>query len=500
MKEKIFFEAKVKKSKSPISKVVEDLGINYPNESLGFLHAVYAKVDGKTPNKNKVILAKTVKDDVSQLRFTQANINHKRAGYVIGTILDSWVNDKTDEIEIVFSFYKSLYPSQWETVEKAIEDGEMSVSFELMVEKEDIVYLNDGVRKLKQVTFDGVGLLFPGVTPAYPNAKVLESANAIISSVFDNKTLLCASVKEAVNKIEIMLAKITKGTNKMDKKLKDALMAKFKEEVTVDLGEEAVKDWSEEQWEAELEKRASAEDEAKAEETVEDEAKAEETVEDEAKAEETVEAKEDYECKCVDCGKIIKSSEHCKDIKCSECGGEMRRKDRPGDGQNKASEEPEIEKVVMEREAVIKEKVILEPDKETVESDSEIVTKRDGKEITKEKVKTETVYTYAQVEEIKAKYEKEIKFLKENAKQVISVRAELGDFVKDLADEDLLDETKLENARLKKRIAELEGKPITTASDESEEDLITGHDEASQVDEETSDERIGTYLKDRYNK
>jgi len=244
MKEKIFFEAKVKKSKSPISKVISDLGINYPNESLGFLHAVYAKVDGKTPNKNKVILAKTVKDDVPQLRFTQANINHQRAGYVIGTILDAWVNAKTDEIEIVFSFYKSLYPSQWETVEKAIEDGEMSVSFELMVEKEDIVYLNGGIRKLKQVTFDGVGLLFPGVTPAYPNAKVLESANAIISSVFDNKTLLCASVKEAVNKIEIMLAKITKGTNKMDKKLKDALLAKFKEEVTVELGEEAVKDWS----------------------------------------------------------------------------------------------------------------------------------------------------------------------------------------------------------------------------------------------------------------
>jgi len=476
MKEKIFFEAKVKKSKSPISKVISDLGINYPNESLGFLHAVYAKVDGKTPNKNKVILAKTVKDDVPQLRFTQANINHQRAGYVIGTILDAWVNAKTDEIEIVFSFYKSLYPSQWETVEKAIEDGEMSVSFELMVEKEDIVYLNGGIRKLKQVTFDGVGLLFPGVTPAYPNAKVLESANAIISSVFDNKTLLCASVKEAVNKIEIMLAKITKGTNKMDKKLKDALLAKFKEEVTVELGEEAVKDWSEEQWEAELEKRASAEDEVKAEEVpAEEEIKAEEVVTEEVVAEE-VPAEEE-----------IKSEEVIAEAPIEEI--------------------VEAEKTVIEREAVIKEKVTLEPDKETVESDSEIVTKRDGKEVTKEKVKTETTYTYAEVEEIKAEYEKtikakdeEIEFIKENAHKVIEIRAELGEFVEDLSDADLLDDSKLENARLKKRVKELENKDVVKANDESDADLITGHDEQAQEEDETSDMRIGSYLKNRYGK
>lgn len=40
----------------------------------------------------------------------------------------------------------------------------------------------------------------------------------------------------------------------------------------------------------------------------------------------------EYDCECVDCGWETKSSKHCKDIKCEECGGEMRRKDRPGSG------------------------------------------------------------------------------------------------------------------------------------------------------------------------
>lgn len=50
-----------------------------------------------------------------------------------------------------------------------------------------------------------------------------------------------------------------------------------------------------------------------------------------------------YECECLDCGHVEKVDEHCKDVKCSECGGEMRRKSRPGvgkddDGQSPASQ------------------------------------------------------------------------------------------------------------------------------------------------------------------
>lgn len=40
----------------------------------------------------------------------------------------------------------------------------------------------------------------------------------------------------------------------------------------------------------------------------------------------------EYECECLECGHTMTSDEHCKDIKCPECGGEMRRAERPGPG------------------------------------------------------------------------------------------------------------------------------------------------------------------------
>jgi len=41
----------------------------------------------------------------------------------------------------------------------------------------------------------------------------------------------------------------------------------------------------------------------------------------------------EYECSCIDCGHEMKSDQHCNTLKCPECGGQMRRKDRPGPGQ-----------------------------------------------------------------------------------------------------------------------------------------------------------------------
>jgi len=46
------------------------------------------------------------------------------------------------------------------------------------------------------------------------------------------------------------------------------------------------------------------------------------------------EIKATYDCECIECGHKMASEEHCKDIKCSECGGEMRRVERPGPGKD----------------------------------------------------------------------------------------------------------------------------------------------------------------------
>lgn len=40
----------------------------------------------------------------------------------------------------------------------------------------------------------------------------------------------------------------------------------------------------------------------------------------------------EYICECLECGKIKVTEEHCKDVPCPECGGKMRRLERPGFG------------------------------------------------------------------------------------------------------------------------------------------------------------------------
>jgi len=44
-------------------------------------------------------------------------------------------------------------------------------------------------------------------------------------------------------------------------------------------------------------------------------------------------AAETFNCECIECGHKLESDEHCKDIKCPECGATMRRAERPGPGQ-----------------------------------------------------------------------------------------------------------------------------------------------------------------------
>ncbi|MEF8875017.1 MAG: hypothetical protein V5A88_10200 [Candidatus Thermoplasmatota archaeon] len=42
--------------------------------------------------------------------------------------------------------------------------------------------------------------------------------------------------------------------------------------------------------------------------------------------------KDEYVCECLDCGHIMETYEHCREIECPECGGGMRRSERPGMG------------------------------------------------------------------------------------------------------------------------------------------------------------------------
>ena len=92
--------------------------------------------------------------------------------------------------------------------------------------------------------------------------------------------------------------------------------------------------------------------------------KEEKKVEDESEEK----AKKEYDCECLDCGEEVTSSKHCKDLKCPKCGGEMRRKDRPGTGKDVEGDKKEVKEEIKESEAEEK-KVEDSKDKEVKESE-----------------------------------------------------------------------------------------------------------------------------------
>lgn len=449
MKEKFYINAKVKKIDKDIKKALKKANIQYPHESLGFFKATYAKFE--EANANKVILADSVKDDVKYLIGTQMNRDHERVGAIMGSIIDAYVT-KDDEIEIVFTFAKNVYPEDYEDALELMSEDKLTVSFELMVDKDDVEQLGGGVRRLAHVSFDGVGLLF-GIKPAYKNAYVLTTAMKIIEDAFkqENKSLLYASAKDITKKWtrigELIEAALTKNENtnegeiNMDEKARKALLAKFKEDIISELGEEAVKDWSDEQWEEKLAKKASETEKSQEKEV----------------AEETTEEKP-------------------------------------------VEETAEKTTRVVEEKIKTEETFDNETNETTVVTEAERTVKRDGKEVVKEKTESEITYTFAQVEAIKAEYEEKISFIKENATKIAELRAELGDFVKDLSDEDLMNEDKLENARLKKKVVKLEAGETVTASQEEEEaaeTLETGASVETASEEEVED-NVTKYLKANY--
>lgn len=66
--------------------------------------------------------------------------------------------------------------------------------------------------------------------------------------------------------------------------------------------------------------------------------------------------KQSFICECIDCGYVTETDKHCKDLKCPECGGQMRRIERPGAGQDSYEVEViENELMWREYEEIVKE-------------------------------------------------------------------------------------------------------------------------------------------------
>jgi len=128
------------------------------------------------------------------------------------------------------------------------------------------------------------------------------------------------------------LTMVQKGMKEAEKEVDEEKQKEIekwvKEEKCEDCGEEKV---DEEEIDEEVEKVEAKSEEESTEATEETQEVVDESSEDKEEVKEKTE-KQTYNCECIECGHTIQTDQHCVDLKCPKCGGEMRRAERPGQG------------------------------------------------------------------------------------------------------------------------------------------------------------------------
>jgi len=207
-----------------ILKIAAKRGIQYPSPHLAIFKSVYAKIE--EANGNGVRLSKkAVEESLPTLVGKQVNFNHQRQGAICGYILDAWLNNR-EEIEICFAFFKDVYHDEYAEAIDLMENGNLTVSFELNSEKATQDHLSDGTRRLNDINFAGVGLLL-NEKPAYAGAKVFEMAKKAVAYIFNpNGDLMFANKNEYQELIKALsVAKdnnLSQGELNMEKELRIA--------------------------------------------------------------------------------------------------------------------------------------------------------------------------------------------------------------------------------------------------------------------------------------
>jgi hypothetical protein len=192
-----------------IKEIAEKHGIEIPNEDLAIFVTKYAALE--EANLNGVRLSEeAVRKFIKSLNGKLADIDHIRP-YVIGSILEGWINEETKEIEIAFTMYKSVFIEEYAKALELMSEGTLSVSFELTTNPETIEEYQDGTIRLHDINFSGVGLLL-NTNPAYPKAQVYQMANRLLNKVKESNLVFACQIAEELGSDTI--AEIENSTQK----------------------------------------------------------------------------------------------------------------------------------------------------------------------------------------------------------------------------------------------------------------------------------------------
>lgn len=421
-------------------------GIAKYHPSLGIFKSILAEIEN--PNANKVRLGKKATEEaVSTLIGCQINKNHSVRDpnpQVLGHVIDASIVG--NDIEIVCIFFKDIYAEEWKKANELFSENNLTVSFELSADVQSQDKLSDGTKRLNDFYFTGAGLLF-GVAPACKKARVFEMAtkNLYNQLAVERQSLIFANNQNTKKTIMGVLIKVTK-------KAEEIKAEELEQEKTAEVIDKATEVKAEEvkveEVKAEEPKAEIKAEEPKAEAPVVEEPKAEEPVV-EVKAEEPI-------------------VEEVKVIADAPMDTTVQQDTTPTTTVTEDNEKTTVTSDPVNQTVTVKEEKTL------------TVTEDDVKKVEQTQV-TETMYTMAQVDAIKAEYEQklaakdaEIVQIKETANKLASIKLELSsnDFAKDFTDADYLDDMKVENAKLK---FEAKKNETIVAKKKEEVPLSTGH-------------------------
>lgn len=141
-------------------------GIQLPSKDISIFKCKYAMVDEE--NRNGCTLPrKEVKKAVKTLVGKAIDKDHLRKS-TIGYWLDAQLDD--NDIIAYGAFWKSNFPEDYEDIKKRMSEGSMKISFEAWGDRQ---FTEGKSYELHNIEFAGGALLFDTV-PAFPDAEVLE--------------------------------------------------------------------------------------------------------------------------------------------------------------------------------------------------------------------------------------------------------------------------------------------------------------------------------------
>jgi hypothetical protein len=196
------------KDDSELQDLASRKGLQLPSKDLAIFKCKYAMVDQE--NKNHCTLPrKEVKKALKTLAGKAIDKDHLRT-VTVGHWLDAELDD--NDIIAYGAFWKSNFPGDYEDIKNRMSKKDLFVSFEAWGERK---FTSGKSYDLTDIVFAGGALLFD-TKPAFPDAAVLEVSNRILefakvieeTKIDITKNYIRATIKESTEFVEDTLKRL----------------------------------------------------------------------------------------------------------------------------------------------------------------------------------------------------------------------------------------------------------------------------------------------------